>query len=161
MGEHSKRLSAADRYLLNNAKIGVVNAEITAGILRKYGFGSVLLLDEKSGKKEDLKSKLCGCDVIIGAGEEGDTAKAAEKLGVPFIPTSAVTTILPDGVRYREIIFPRCPQNFKNETIACAQACEVVNIISGAATPTFAPLALVAERDGSKLRKVKLRVKRA
>jgi hypothetical protein len=156
---HSKRLSAADMHLLNKAKIGVVNAGITAGILRKYGFSSILLLDGKSGKKENLKSKLCGCDVIIGAGEEGDAAKAAEKLGVPFIPASAVTIILPDGIRYSEMVFPRLPKNFKNETIACAQACEAVKVISGIATPIFAPLAFVAERDGLKLRKVKLKVK--
>ena len=152
-------VSRPDRHLLNQAKIGVVNAEITASILRKCGFGSVLLLNEKSGKKGNLKSRLRCCDVIIGAGEESKIAKAAEKLGVPFIPTSAVTTILPDGVKYREMVFPRSPQNFKNETIANAQAREAVNVISGAATPTFAPIAFVAGREGLKLRKVKLKVK--
>lgn len=159
VGRHNKPLLAVDRNLLKKAKVCAVNSEIAAEFLRKCGFGRVLMLDWRSGKKGNLKSRLRGCDVIIGAGEESRAAKAAEALGVPFIPISAVTTVLPDGVRYSEIVFPRSPQNFKNETIASAQAREAVNVISGVATPTFAPFALVAGRGGSKLRKVRLRVK--
>jgi hypothetical protein len=100
--------------------------------------------------KNELKSLLKGVDLVIAHKNVAQVAEVAEEVGCPFIP-DIVTIFLPEGVRFREVIYPKVERDPISYTITCGlQALEVIRIFAGM-KPITAPEALIVDpREGVK-----------
>ena len=97
------------------------------------------------GDYGEFKRQLKGVDVIVAHKYVRDAAKVAEEFGVPFIP-DFITTFLPDGVSYFEVVPPKVRFDPISYTILCSiQAYEVLKILTGFDDPIIAPKALIVE----------------
>jgi hypothetical protein len=93
----------------------------------------------------EFKRQLKGIDVILAHKHIRNSARAAEELGVPFIP-DIVTTFLPDGVSFFDVNYPRTDYDPVSYALICSiQAGEIMRIFTGYQLPVIAPEAYVVD----------------
>ncbi|MEM3390777.1 MAG: hypothetical protein QW226_00510 [Archaeoglobaceae archaeon] len=100
--------------------------------------------------KSELRKLLKGVDLVIAHKHMASVAEVAEELGTPFMP-DIVTVFLPDGVRFREVDYPKFERDPVSYTLICGlQAMEVMRIFAGL-KPLIAPEAIVVDlKEGVK-----------
>ncbi|MEM4292442.1 MAG: hypothetical protein QXR50_07005, partial [Archaeoglobaceae archaeon] len=88
--------------------------------------------------------------LVIAHKHMASVAEVAEELGTPFMP-DIVTVFLPDGVRFKEVDYPKFERDPVSYTLICGlQAMEVMRIFAGL-KPLIAPEAIVVDlKEGVK-----------
>jgi hypothetical protein len=118
-------------------KVGIFGP-FRVDFLRGYRIMHVRKGDRRVGW---IKEKLKGSDLIIGCSQERNVAMAARSLGIPYLSGRALTTFLPEGIRYEEVEVPRRKMETKTFLIL---AREVEKLRDGR-LPVLAPRALSPE----------------
>ena len=108
----------------------------------------------------EFKKQLKGIDVIIAHKHLNRAARIAEELGVPFIP-DIITTFLPDGVSFFDVVYNRPDHNPISYALTCSlQAGEIMRIFTGYRLPVIAPDAYIVDFDEpGYLKKIELKRK--
>ncbi len=147
--------------------IGVVGGRMLVDILLRCGFGRIVALEKpaKCGNRdvdmklenssgspelevaaipesiEDVKSLMRSVDLIIGCREQELASSVAEELGRPYISSGVVTAIMPDGIKYDELLMTEAPEDdaVMLGMMHAIQAGEAVKILSGNEVPVIAP----------------------
>ncbi|MDY6966298.1 MAG: hypothetical protein SVM80_10090 [Halobacteriota archaeon] len=108
---------------------------------------------------QGIKSKLKGIDIVIGCYEQEKAALASEELGAPFITSGIVCTVLPEGIKFSELLIPELKTNISLTTVIRAvQSLESVKVISGFGEPVFAPYGIEIDMINHQLKKIRLDV---
>lgn len=155
-----------DKEYLGKSRIGVMCGGLVVKLLLGYGFGEIIILrgercpfkdvdetwsDERvrtsslPGFISEIKSVLRGVDLIIGCCEQRRMAKAAEELGIPYITSGIVSTVLPDGIPFDRLNLVRIedPDHMSNPSsklmVQALQAYEAVKLLTGEGVPVFVP----------------------
>ncbi|MDY6958154.1 MAG: hypothetical protein SVK08_03250 [Halobacteriota archaeon] len=145
---------------LKRASVGVASEGIVVSLLRDWGFGKVTVLQPDSNSIDEVKSHFKGVDVVIGSVNQEIVAKAAEELGAFYITSDVVTTILPDGIRFDELLIPKIELNPSlDAAIRSVQSFEAVKLLTGKADPVFAPDAIKLDLIDYSIKRVTLKKK--
>ncbi len=162
-GRRSQRLEANLRRL----KVSVMDRRegVMVELLRSYRLKEVRAISAtplSNGVSSvaglvALKRLLSGSDVVIGGygyEEQREVARAASELGMPFITYPVVTTILPDGIPFDELVFPAGsypPSPVLGLIARSFQMIALLRLVSGVAEPLLAPQALTLYLDPDSL----------